>query len=350
MKRVPTHILSTMVILSIGIGGVFLFVGSHDIAQGAHARLASYVSGEATELERESINETLNWMREVVRSQRQEIARTERENQDLRRALASSSPEYAELVSYDYEGSPRRILLVAGHTAETEGTSYRSLSEYELNYQLMNMLEERLRATGYEVITTHEGDDYNEEFTNFFETQRQEILDFRSRQREAYEEEYPLGVVTNDTDHNYASNLGTLQLYGVNYWANQNNIDVVLHIHFNDYPGRPNDEVGEHTGFSVFTSLKTNKNFIESFLLAKEIEREMLTYADRSTVRRESAGVLESELIAVGQANSTDMPSLLLEMGFIYENKFVNPISRAQEFQDYTQAITQALNTYFARN
>lgn len=349
MKSRAAQILLSILTLVVGVGGVFLFEGTM-VLERTQAHIGDYIQSHTqTAYAQDPENDVWSWALSIIRSQQQEIADLRQENQDLRRVLGTLSPEYQDTFTGD-STDKHRILLVAGHTADTQGTVYRTLTEYELNYQMMNLLATRLRSAGYEVVTTHQGDDYNETFTQYFEEHKEEILDFRQAQRDAYAEEYPLGVVTNDTDHNYASTLGVLQLYGVNHWANNHDIDAVLHIHFNDYPGRGNDNVGEHTGFSLFTSLKTNDNFVESFRLAKQIERHMLDYADRSTVLRESAGVLESELIAVGQANSVDAPAVLLELGFIYENKFVNPVSRQAHFDDYARAITNAVGNYFAAN
>jgi hypothetical protein len=76
----------------------------------------------------------------------------------------------------------------------------------------------------------------------------------------------------------------------------------------------------------------------------------MLEVSSRSTVPQESAGVLESELIAVGQANSTNMPALLLEGGFIYEEQFQDKAARLLLWEEYAEQITDAFDAYFTNN
>lgn len=297
-------------------------------------------------------DELIDWMREIITDQQKIIDALHEENTVLIAQIASTTASTTattteEEITSPVDSGPRRILLVAGHTAVTKGAVFGQTTEYEINYELLKKAELVLQEKGYEVVITHRDDDYSYRFTSFFEENRDRILEFRQLQKDRYDIEYPMGVVTNDTDHNYASDSVVLQLYGVNLWANENDIDAVVHIHFNDYPGRPAGQRGTHTGFSIFTGLKTNTNFVPSFRLAKALETEMLRYADRSTVPKESAGVLESELIAVGQADSVDPPAILLEGGFVYEEKFTDRTRRSKELANYAQAIGNAVDTYF---
>ena len=302
-------------------------------------------------LESESIDEgaLFDWMKFTIKEQHSTLNLLMAENEDLRSELVvlHSMVATSSLELFSAPPTQQRILLVMGHTQDQKGAVYGELTEYELNYDLITQLEQDLVTRGCEVIVLHEDGHYSQSFQDYFETHEDKILNFRAQQKEEYAREYPMSVVTNDTDHNYASKEATIQLYGINMWTTENEVDVVIHVHFNDYPGRVWNQVGTHTGFSLFTSLKTNDNFIESFRLAKLIEQEMLQYANRSTVEKESAGVLESELIAVGQANSVIVPAVLFEGGFIYEDKFTNPVQRKKEFTDYTQAIGQAIDRYF---
>jgi N-acetylmuramoyl-L-alanine amidase len=293
----------------------------------------------------------VDWMSEVVSSQQDRILELEEKNKALRSVVtASTSSSSLQVVFKEVRQEPPHILLVAGHTPESPGATFNELTEYELNYELLEEMAEQLEAAGYQVTTTHNESGYKPEFAEYFDRNEAGILDYRDRLKAAFDAEYPQGVVTNDTDHNYASDRGVVQLYGINLWANQEDVDAVLHIHFNDYPGRTKGSAGEHTGFSVFTPLKTNNHFIPSFELAKSLEQEMLEVSNRSTVPKESAGVLESELIAVGHANSTNMPALLLEGGFIYEEQFQDKAARLLLWEEYAEQITDAFDAYFTNN
>ena len=53
------------------------------------------------------------------------------------------------------------------------------------------------------------------------------------------------------TIRNIAPDEMGVRLYGINKWANENDIDIVIHVHFNDYPGRPRTGSGKYSGFSI---------------------------------------------------------------------------------------------------
>ena len=283
-----------------------------------------------------------------LQEQKQELGLLKESNTLLQEELLVYTATTSTSTEVEFqEVPPKRVLLVAGHTAVTKGAVFGDTTEYELNYDIMKKLEREMKSRGFEVFVSHEGSDYTKSFLNYFDTNEERILDYREKKKDAYDKQYPQGVVTNDTDHNHASPLGVVQLYGVNLWANENNIDAVVHLHFNDYPGRPTGTRGTHTGFSIFAPLKTNDHFVESFSLAKSVEKHMLKYIKRSTVRNESAGVLESELIAVGQANSTLMPSILIENGFIYESKFTDTSRREPVLARQANSIANGIEEYF---
>ncbi len=341
---------TSLIAFALVMAGFFVFVWNHEYLINTAPSQAAEILSAITTPETVQNDPLFDVLVKYIRQQQETIYQLQTANKDLLSQLqgattTATSTDTTEPVVIP----PKKILLVAGHTAQTKGAVFGNTTEYELNYDIVKKLEREMRIRGYDVTITHQGSDYSQQFLDYFETNEQRILDFRENKKQAYDKLYPQGVVTNDTDHNYASPLGVIQLYGVNLWANENNMDAVVHMHFNDYPGRPAGKTGTHTGFSVFTPLKTNNHFVESFNLAKSIEEHMLKYTNRSTVTNESAGVLESELIAVGQNNSVNMPSVLIENGFVYESKFTNLTQREIVLTRQANSIANGIEQYFAQ-
>jgi len=337
----------SLITLVLVLVGFFVAVWNHETMLSAVSQQVALVQGSLTP----GVAEQDQFFPVLVNSlqeQNQALVLLQESNTQLEEELLTYKATTSTSTEAEVEiVQPKKVLLVAGHTAQTKGAVFGNTTEYELNYDIMKKLEREMKSRGFEVLVSHEGSDYNQTFLNYFDANEKRILDYRENRKDAYDKQYPQGVVTNDTDHNHASPLGVIQLYGVNLWANENNMDAVVHLHFNDYPGRPAGTRGTHTGFSVFAPLKTNQHFIESFNLAKSVEKHMLKYINRSTVKNESAGVLESELIAVGQANSTTMPSILIENGFIYESKFTDKSRREPVLTRQANSIANGIEEYF---
>ena len=238
------------------------------------------------------------------------------------------------------------VLIVAGHTARSPGTTFGSTTEYMLNYEVMQRVGKLLSEDNrYNHTLSHKGDDYNQTLLDYFSANEARIIAFKDQKKREYVREYPLGLTTNDTDHNHATPRGIIELYGVNKWLSEQGIDLAVHVHFNDYPGRLQNAAGYHEGFSIFIPPKTNDHFVESYRFAKLLESEMLKHSMRSTVARESTGILESELIATGHRNTVNIPSVLLEGGFIYEEK-LNDSRRDQSLDEVARSIYRAIVRY----
>lgn len=334
-KSYRTIIIAVIIVL----GFFFLAWFQESIIQIVHVGQTGYI-----EYNNNSID-----MVHAVRKRNEIIARLRTENLSLFDSLQNSSS--SPIVSKDIPPRAQpHILVVAGHTAKTKGAVFGDTTEYELTYDLMNKVKVDLEGLGFNVTVSHNQGDYSYRFSTYFTENKDQILQYRKDKLDAFHKQYPLGVVTNDTDHNLASDAGVAQLYGINKWVNENNIDAVVHLHFNDYPGRLDTVPGKHTGFAIFIPLKTNDNFVLSYNLAKKVESRLLEHSSRSTLTSESAGVLESELIAVGQANSVQIPAILIENGYIYEQKFTDTKQRPSVLERYSRSIADAIDDFFVTN
>ena len=48
-------------------------------------------------------------------------------------------------------------------------------------------------------------------------------------------------------------------------------MDLVIHIHFNDYPNRKLNRVGEYSGFSIYIPEKQLPNYEKSFEIVNSV-------------------------------------------------------------------------------
>ena len=56
---------------------------------------------------------------------------------------------------------------------------------------------------------------------------------------------------------------------------------------------------------------------------------------------------MESELIAVGQADSVEVPAVLVEGGFIYEDRCTNPSKRSEALETISDGMYLGIERYF---
>ena len=92
----------------------------------------------------------------------------------------------------------------------------------------------------------------------------------------------------------------SVKLYGMNKWANENNVDLAINLHFNDEE-RPNiNTPGDLAGFNIFIPDSQMKNYTASRLAAQDVYNEL-----KSVEPPESGGLLENQdLIALGASGT----------------------------------------------
>ena len=56
--------------------------------------------------------------------------------------------------------------------------------------------------------------------------------------------------------HNSASKEASVRLYGITKWANENKIDLMMHIHFNDDANHSKNIAGKYSGFALYIPIK----------------------------------------------------------------------------------------------
>lgn len=237
-----------------------------------------------------------------------------------------------------------RVLVVPGHDKSSWGTQFGSLKEVELNIalgqELFNLIKKDKR---FDVQISQTAEGYTPEFSSYFENNRASIFEFIKNQKQMMGHFVGTGEIKSvvHVDHNFAPAEVAFRLFGMNKWANENKIDIVIHIHFNDYPGRRKVPKGKYSGFSLYVPEKQFSNSKGSIPLAESIRDRLAVLYPQSNLPVESAGVIEDqELIAIGSNNSLDSAVVLIEYGYIYEPFVTNPDIRTVALPDL------ALQTY----
>lgn len=248
-------------------------------------------------------------------------------------------------------GVPIKILLVPGHDDEIWGAQYGNLKEADMNrvlaWKIYNLLKKDKR---FEVYITRDENGYTKEFADYFANERESILKFKEEAKKETQNKIKDGnfIEKENVPHNTVSENTSVILYGINKWANEHGIDVVLHIHFNDYPRPTKWTKGKYKGFAIYVPDIQFVNGKESGLLGANLHTQLNKKYVVSTYPKELGGlVADQKLIALG-SNGTLLPSVrsvLVEYGYIY--RFGNTAMRRQSYNEIASLTLAGLKNYF---
>jgi N-acetylmuramoyl-L-alanine amidase len=246
-----------------------------------------------------------------------------------------------------------RILVVPGHDDDAGGTHFRDLREADLNVMVATELYELLKKDAeFDVFLARDEQGYAEDLERYFVEEEANISNFRNTHRNIMEAYVEHGYVetVHQVDHVTVVSDTMIKLYGINKWANENEIDVVLHIHFNDYPGHGHDVVGKYTGFSIYIPEKQYSNAKASRPIAEKIRDRLDNFFTVSDMPKETEGVIEDqELIAVGAFNTLEAVSVLIEYAYIYESQVSNPQLRPITTKELATQTYWGIRDYFEK-
>ena len=249
-------------------------------------------------------------------------------------------------------GEKVRILIMPGHEPDFGGTQFMGYYEREFVVGIAEQLAKELRTdANFEVFVARGTQGWNDDFEYYFDKQGKKIERFVEKQKEAMEKLEKRGKLEENTSHsahNAARSDVALRLYGVNKWANENDIDLVLHLHLNDETGHAETERGIHSGVSIYIPERIYGNGKVSRAIAEPIFDRLNTTTATSTFGLEVEGILESrELIAVGAYNTAEPPSLLIEYGYIYEPRITGDGARDEVFADFAHQTALGVKDFF---
>jgi N-acetylmuramoyl-L-alanine amidase len=217
-----------------------------------------------------------------------------------------------------------RILIVPGHDDEYSGAEFGSVKEVELNRIVAKHLGKELsQEDNVQVIYAHDNDGYSAFLEKYFKSESKKIDAFRKNAVKKFQREVSRGniQVEEAVPHGTATPVSAKRLYAINKWANENKIDLVLHIHFNDYGSRTAYD-GAYSGFSVYVPHRELKNSKDSIPVGQDIYEALskISYPSNNPTEAKHKGAIEDhELIALGANNTLDVPSVLIEYAYIYE-------------------------------
>ncbi|MBI5742636.1 MAG: N-acetylmuramoyl-L-alanine amidase [Candidatus Niyogibacteria bacterium] len=269
-------------------------------------------------------------------------------------ALAPLETRTPEDLQAKHRNGTLKILIVPGHDNQDYGTEFRDIREADLNLLLAKHLQEFLgRDRQIETVVARDPTtgEYDPTFAKYFTEQSDLITAFITKANELMRSALRSGEMTQKTDgvpHNNAQSRVVKKLYGINKWANENGVDIVLHIHFNDYGGRRYNNSGEYEGFTIYIPEGQFSGSRASKSVAVAVFYKLSKNFGISTLRGEDRGVVEDQkLIAVGANGSLDAAALLIEYGYIYEPQFVRKGIRDSMMRELAYQTYLGVEDYF---
>jgi N-acetylmuramoyl-L-alanine amidase len=188
-----------------------------------------------------------------------------------------------------------KILIVPGHDDETWGAQYGNIKESDMNLNLSTRIYNSLKKDKrFDVHITRNTKGYTKEFADYFKNNADTISLFKENAKIKTQEKVKNGsfIEKENPPHNNASEDTAIKLYGINKWANENKIDAVIHVHFNDYPRANKWKSGIHKGFVIYMPEEQMVNSKESVNLAKKIFAQLHKKYTTSTYEEEKGGLI----------------------------------------------------------
>ncbi len=247
---------------------------------------------------------------------------------------------------------PIRILIVPGHDNEVYGAEYGNIKEADMNLvlatQIYNILKKDKRLKLY---ITRDSKDFVREFKDYFVNQKDKIIAFKTKAKKDTQVKVDKGtfVYKKGVGHNQVNQETAIGLYGINMWANENKIDLVINVHFNDITREDKWSIGTTKGFAIYVPGSQMANNVESTKLGESIKKELLKKYSVSNLPVEKKGVIADQtLIALGASNTLvdGVKSVLIEYGYIYQKIFRNSATRHQAYKDMALLTSNGILNY----
>ncbi|HYE23498.1 MAG TPA: N-acetylmuramoyl-L-alanine amidase [Candidatus Paceibacterota bacterium] len=242
-----------------------------------------------------------------------------------------------------YEDEEIRILIVPGHEPGYGGAVFMGVYEREIVVDIANQLAAELRKDGNidEVIVARTNTAWHKDLKRYFDRNMKKIERFVEDHKKEMQEKLAAGAVRplqegSQVEHAKAPTDVALRLYGINKWANENKIDLVINLHINDAPDHGPTTPGANSGYAIYIPDPQFGNGKASRPVAEAIAERLNDFSATSTLRIENKGVAEDQtLIAVGSNNTLEVPTVLIEYGYITESKMLAPVLRKPLATDY---------------
>ncbi len=250
------------------------------------------------------------------------------------------------------------VLIVPGHEPSDGGTQFDSthgmLYERDMTVELGQDLQSYLQNDAkFQVDITRDTTAWSPVFASYFQNNWNAITAWE----QAAKANYSTGTAAEELDadnteiHNNAAEDVALRLYGITKWSNENNVNLMIHIHFNNYPGSPAKVAGKYSGMVMYIPAPQYANSVATAPIAKALFNRLSLYNPLSNLPVEAGGIIaDPELIATGAYNTANMPSILIEYEYIYEPQLTNPATRSLAIKDLAYQTYLGLKDYFNQN
>ena len=195
-------------------------------------------------------------------------------------------------ISMEETGKKIRILLVPGHEPNFGGTEFSNLKERDMNVDLAIELKDNLESNKrFEVILTRDKDNWNPELEKYFNDNWEVIKGFTKLKKTEMNmliAEGKVEKVSSGVRHSTAPGDVAYRLFGINRWSRDANIDVLIHIHFNDYPRTRTYLPGKHKGFAIYIPEKQYSNSVATKEIAVNIFKRLKEFFVRAIYRKKT--------------------------------------------------------------
>lgn len=223
-----------------------------------------------------------------------------------------------------------KVLIVPGHEPNYGGAEYSTLFERKMVVDLAKELEKFIASNDrYQVFVSRDQTDWSPIFSSYFKSNWDEIIAWTKGHQEEVKKLERIGEfhpAVSPVIHNKAPKDVAYRLYGMSKWSNENDIDIIIHVHFNDHPGHSKTSPGQYSGFAIYIPEGAYFNSTTTEAVAHAVFNRLQKYNPVSDFPGEKSGIVETQdLIAVGAYNSLNAPSMLIEYGYIYEQQFNKP-------------------------
>jgi len=246
-----------------------------------------------------------------------------------------------------------RILIVPGHEPDFGGTKFGGIFERNLVAETGQDLQQFFQAnSNYQVFITRDEKSWNPTFTDYFKNSWDSIIAWQKSSKQNNSGVTFIGATsTPRVIHNSAPANVALRLYGITKWSNENDVDLMIHLHFNDYVGHGKRVAGKYSGMVIYTPAKQYSNSPTTKAVADAVFHRLSLYNPISNLPQESIGIIDDpQLIAVGVNNTSNAASILIEYDYIYEPQFVNPKVRSLALRDLAYQTYLGLQDFFTKD
>ena len=243
-----------------------------------------------------------------------------------------------------------RLLIVPGHEPNAGGADeFKKIKERDLNLQLSEILKNDLsRNPNLEIILARDENGWNKNLENYIKTGSTTIMSWVTDMKNKMLAKVDAGemkLINPGMKHNDATSSAVLFLYGTNKWIAENNIDLVLHVHFNSNPkinGKP-----VFRGYCMYVPEKQYSNSTSSKIFANYLNNEISKIEKPSNMLQEKNTIIEDQkLIATGNYDTLKIPSVVIEYAYIYEPMMLSSSTRNSFLETAASSTATAINNY----